>query len=180
MLQYSRQCFPVDSTYGTTWSHTLTYYTVMLARGGAPTIAFTYDSANPSQSVAITVAAIRPNSRSCKGWRSGTRPDLDANSGWRRLAIPSSILARRPACPRLRHFPLPSLESSCVCQVLQIGTLLDRAMSGHPAGAARRRHPLRRNGAQRARARRQARRSFPCARAPFWHLPQTATGGPAG
>ena len=79
----------------------------------APTIAFTYDSVNPSQSVAITVAAIRPNSRSCKGWRSGTRPDLDANSGWRRLAIPSSILARRPACPRLRHFPLPSLESAC-------------------------------------------------------------------
>jgi hypothetical protein len=85
-----------------------------------------------------------------------------------------------------KHFPANVLDSpkspvvccsstrggiwSCVCQVLQIRALLDRAMSGHPAGATRRRHPLRRNGAQRARARRQARRSFPCARAPFWHL----------
>ena len=61
-----------------------------------------------------------------------------------------------------------SKRRSCVCQVLQFGALLDQTVSGHPAGAARRRHPLRRNGAQRARARRQARRSFPCARAPFW------------
>jgi hypothetical protein len=66
---------------------------------------------------------------------------------------------------------------SCVCQVLQFGAPLDHRVSGHPAGAARRRHPRRQNGAQRARARRQARRSFPCAGAPFWHSPRLRRAG---
>jgi hypothetical protein len=46
--------------------------------------------------------------------------------------------------------------------------LLDRYPPPVIPGAARRRRSLRQSGAQRARARRQARRSFACARAPFW------------
>src|SRR5215472_13527048 len=85
-----------------------------------------------------------------------------------------------------RHSPTSSVSAarcgSCVCQVLQKPSHLDRTEGiCPPAGAARRRSSLRRNGAQRARARLfLARRSEP------WHASEVlaflraATGAQAG